>query len=157
MSRLVREERRSRRDALPSRRPRRVHMTERPRPAALEAPLPQPPPIVDRVVLPAHEYDRLRSLHGRVCIYHPYECVSHRSRSFWCEFCMSRFMFPELYPCAPPPIPPPPCFLTPNYPPAACASYCLPACPPPPSCCPATPPQCPPRAPSNGMCALPPS
>jgi hypothetical protein len=35
------------------------------------------------------------------CRYSPYYCFSYRNVSLWCEYCMSRRMFPEHYPYDP--------------------------------------------------------
>ena len=33
----------------------------------------------------------------RQCLHAPYNCVTHRQRGFWCSFCTSTYMFPEIY------------------------------------------------------------
>lgn len=31
------------------------------------------------------------------CAHSPYNCVNHRQKPFWCNYCMSHYMFPELH------------------------------------------------------------
>ena len=31
------------------------------------------------------------------CAHAPYNCVTHRQRPYWCNYCVSTFLFPELY------------------------------------------------------------
>lgn len=48
------------------------------------------------------------------CVHAPYYCTQYRNMSFWCEYCMSRYMFPEHYPTPTCPPPPPICY-TPHH------------------------------------------
>ena len=33
----------------------------------------------------------------RQCLHAPYNCITHRIRGFWCPYCTSTYMFPELH------------------------------------------------------------
>lgn len=62
--------------------------------------------------IPHHPRSRCHS--HMSCVHAPYYCAQYRNMSFWCEYCMSRYMFPEHYPvpvCTPPP--PPICYAPP--------------------------------------------
>ena len=59
-----------------------------------------PEEYCDHIPLPNHPqipcpapYVRCRNS----CIHAPYYCFRYRNMSFWCEYCMSRYMFPEHY------------------------------------------------------------
>ena len=31
------------------------------------------------------------------CIHAPYNCVNHRHKSYWCTFCVSNYLFPDIH------------------------------------------------------------
>jgi len=55
--------------------------------------LPTQPIFVDPVITQAN-----------FCMHAPYHCLSHRHREFWCRYCISRYLWPEMYPCVQPPV-----------------------------------------------------
>ena len=52
-----------------------------------------------QVTIPTHEYNRLIRLDTQHwCLHEPYCCRDHRAAPYWCRFCMSARVFPNIHP-----------------------------------------------------------
>ena len=47
--------------------------------------------------LPQPYYPHHMNYQLRQCLHAPYNCVTHRQRSFWCAHCTSTYLFPEVH------------------------------------------------------------
>lgn len=64
--------------------------------------VPQPTFVeaLPRVSMSAHEYNALLARSQSDCMHYPYICCQHRAQPYWCQGCMSRYMFPDIHPSA---------------------------------------------------------
>lgn len=49
------------------------------------------------VIYPSQQPCMVKRCSTIECVHAPYCCPQYRNMSFWCEYCMSRYMFPEHY------------------------------------------------------------